>query len=389
MPDAARERQRGEKNTTGIFRVVIFDELLGQSFSNTDRKLEKCFDTSGYPHLANPFEIRRYDASKIELLHGIRPEDDSAYSGSGYLNWPCIDATDGVWRHRDNEFTDKPNGSDFARLCASTNPSKASVSPLGFVQDLVTLPKLIKDTLHLAKKGRRGVSRRDIANAHLSTMFGWMPLVDDVRKLLDLQKRINKRIEEVERMFRNGGQTRSMKFGKSHAFDSGTISLASDSAAGSASGLRTHITEAERWGSVRWIPDEWPTDTSNFLNKHQQVTRAVEGLTYNELVAGAWDLVPWTWVADWFADVGSFIRTKANTIPAHYDQCCIMTRTTTRSSVEVTNRSTWLSGGGGSVEVTTLRRDVGSPDFIPHLPFIGANRLSILGSLFCQRFDRG
>jgi hypothetical protein len=388
MPGSAREREREQRNNFGTNDTYNNGVLVNRITANVRTKYEHCYDTFGYRDRANPFDNTRYDSTGLEYLNGTRDNSNPLYAGSGYHSWPVLGATDGGFGHLANPYSSSPNGSDFSSLVARSNPSAADVSPLGLVQDLVTFPKLLDDTLSFAKKGRKPIKARDTANVHLMTQFGWMPLVDDAKKLLNLQKRINKRVKEIEDMFRKGGQTRTRSFGEFHAQEKANRSFASSLAAGSASGFIIRETTVRRWGSVRWVPNASYFRSSDFDNLHTQITRAVEGLTYNELVAGAWDLVPWTWVTDWFADMGSFIRAHANTIPSHYEDCCIMTHSKTTSKVTITTKSPWLSGGEGTVVVETSKRHVGSPDFIPHLPFLSGDRLSVLQSLFIQRLNR-
>nr|UJQ85738.1 MAG: putative maturation protein [Leviviridae sp.] len=382
---STRTRSNYVYNNFGKRYLVVDGVPSGTLNANVRVKLWECTDEDhGDHHHANTF-FNTLQKSDVDYVNGIRT--DGIYAGSGYTSFPAFDLT-AYGGHNSNQFTDKPSQGEFNRLVAGTNPSRSAINPLMAAQDLIDLPKLINSTLHFAKKGRRAANPRDIANMHLATSFGWLPLIDDVKTLLDLQHTINRRMREVHEMNRKGGQTRSLKFGTSHNITRSNISLLSSVAAGSMSGRLTKSTTATRWGSIRWVPTQVPTSSSDIARENRTIRRAVEGLTYNDLVAGAWDYVPWSFMVDWFTNTGSFIKAHANSIPARYEDACIMTHTHTDYNLEVTSRSAWLSGGSGSAQYDSKSRYRGTAGIGLSIPFLGAGKLSILASLFAQRLSR-
>jgi hypothetical protein len=115
-------------------------------------------------------------------------------------------------------------------------------------------------------------------------------------------------------------------------------------------------------------------------------TKAVSGLSVEGMAAGAWEVLPWSWLIDWFTNIGDFMLQNSNTIPASLAECCIMRKTVTVNRHIPFNLPAGVSGGEGVQTLTNLSRIVGVAFPQAHLPFISAGRLSILGSLFIQRF---
>lgn len=115
--------------------------------------------------------------------------------------------------------------------------------------------------------------------------------------------------------------------------------------------------------------------------------KAVLGISLNpyNVASSAWEAIPWTWLIDWFANVGEFIQAHNNTVPAAPDGISIMlTRNTTKTFTR-TGGATWLSGGGATVSHITKERNKGSATLAASLPFLTGRQASILGSLAVTR----
>jgi hypothetical protein len=109
------------------------------------------------------------------------------------------------------------------------------------------------------------------------------------------------------------------------------------------------------------------------------------GLTPEATAKGAWDLLPWTWVVNWFTNVADFALQFSNTVPALPSESCVMTQTTTTYEYSPQNPK-GLSGGDGVKLYTTKERYVGSGSLTVHLPYIDGWKLSIISALGVQRF---
>jgi hypothetical protein len=257
------------------------------------------------------------------------------------------------------------------------------------MQDLVDIPKLLKNAGDLFKSGRRGrLKLRDAANTHLSAQFGWIPLVEDVTNLLQVHKHILDRTAEIDRLFSSTGLKRRIRLGR-WAFADASAPYVESYPILSAQILQSVKTTVERWGTVRWRP------RGTFLGYHpshadvlRTAAQIVSGITSQATFAGAWDLLPWTFLIDWGTNVKDYVISNSNTIPADPSSVNVMTRTETTFQPRllfITQSYTWEPG---PYSVTSKERYVGAGAIDAHIPYLDMGRLSILSALFVQRLKK-
>jgi hypothetical protein len=253
-----------------------------------------------------------------------------------------------------------------------------------WAQNIKELPKMVKSIGDLLNNPRgKLLNRQDIANQVLAFEFGWKPLLSDLATLLDVSTHVTRRVEELKKLQSNNGLKRRLKMGKQQFQEEYNTPI--DFGEGYATVTRTTVNE--RWGTVRWLPTELPAVPPTSEELIRKAKQQVLGLTPEALVSGAWDLLPWSWLIDWFIPVGDYISTWSNSVPARPVNACIMRRADTFNSIKVTHEP-WIDPGENTGRWTNLYRSVTPASFGGRLPFLNANRLSVLGSLFVQRFMR-
>jgi hypothetical protein len=252
---------------------------------------------------------------------------------------------------------------------------------------LYDIPKQLKDVGRLITTPKRKLANlKEIGNQHLGFQFGWAPLFQDVRDLLDLQLHIHKRLGEIQRLYERGGLKRRIRLGVWGDAKTNNIGLDTTQALWLA--RESVASQAIRWGTVRWLPSVpislyRPSDAEMI----KQARKVALGLSFESTLKGAWDLLPWTWLIDWFSNVGDFAMQYSNTIPAAPHDACIMTQIETQFQYKTTSINiNGLMPSDGYVTHSLKTRYVGPSSLDVHLPFIGLSRLSILGALFVQRF---
>lgn len=352
-----------------------------ESGSNTGSMLvDTCQDSHGRPVNDSLLTISHFDES------GLMPVSGSASSGS---NWGT--ASDFILRGTrpgtmGHVITGIPSASSsMLDLIAGTNPSRPDIVPLTLLQDLYDLPRMLRDVGKLLRTPRRLLNDREVANQYLGAKFGWLPLVDDAHKLLNVQSYIHRRKSEIDRLYSQGGLKRRYHLGQWDAADQSVIPFESYHMLG-ASGRRSRTTHADRWGTIRWKPTTTPGHTPTDADRIKLARQVVLGMTSSATIKGLWDLVPWSWIVDWFTNAANFAIANANTIPATHNGACIMTHTRTEYQYEVTAMTSGYTGGGGSASYETKERFVGSASASVHIPYLNGDRLKILGALFVQRF---
>jgi len=333
---------------------------------------EKCDDSVGR-HLDHPLTIvKKYRF--IEPLNGIQGNPPTG-TGRSWTNvipaYPANVALDHL------PISGLPSEAASATtLLARTNPGRASVSLPVFIGELRDLPHMLKvvgDTL--PKKA---------AHLNLSWQFGWKPLISDLRKMLDFQASVDKRARELARLYSKGGLKRRMRLGTWGA------ALTTTEFVDSAQYIQLtydvkKFTAVERWGTVRWLPTDRPSVIDSLTLK-RLARKAVFGLSIQGV--DAWNLIPWTWLIDWFSNCGEYLEAHNNRIPCTHQGVNIMTSKST--TVHMTRRDSVISVKGGTSlqQIVTKSRALPAAGLTATLPNLSARQLSILGSIAILRKRR-
>lgn len=223
---------------------------------------------------------------------------------------------------------------------------------------------------------------RSTAGQYLSWQFGWSPLFSDLRKMLDFESSVTKRAKEIERLYSNKGLKRRVRLGNWGAAETHN-GQAVESGLGTVLSARMSIfTQSERWGTVRWLPTDRPTSILDLPDYRKLARKAVFGLSFQ--AEDAWNLIPWSWLVDWFSNAGEYLTAHNNRVPAKPTSINVMTRTST-SRVWTPTSSNWIKWKTSSADFVTLERYVGGGSLNATLDFLSPRQMSILGALAVTR----
>ncbi|UJQ85071.1 MAG: putative maturation protein [Alvestavirus fundivicinum] len=272
-------------------------------------------------------------------------------------------------------------------VLARTNPGRASVSLPVFIGELRELPMLLRNL------GRDLLSRRPATEgsasggkAFLQWKFGWDPLVRDLFNMLQAQAAIDRRIKELRGLYSNGGIRRKVEIARSGSAGKDNPVTFHSSCAVIVSHQRSWQTTARQWGTVRWVPTVVPNDLSDPALRKMAMD-AVFGRTGNH-ISDIWNLLPWTWFADWFTNLGDFLDANVNRIPVMPQHLCIMRNVKTINTWDRADQLEWLKGGTGTTTLETKERFLGNSSLTASLPFLNGSQLSILGALVASSRGR-
>lgn len=260
-----------------------------------------------------------------------------------------------------------------AELLARSNPSRPHVSLPNFFFELGDIPKLIKDRgTSLSKKAAKG---------HLNLEFGWNLLFGDLLKLNMFGKAVDRRIDHLSRMYRNGG-TRFKADGGWNEVHSSEVkqSLTPYEL------IRHHHGTAHVWYSYSWIPIvDLRASIPTYGELYWPVFRSALGLYPN--IGILWDALPWSWLIDWFTNTGSVLWSMANNLGFIPGQCYQMTQTEAITIEEIFARANFT----GNIKPAQYRRIVKSrTPVLPgslsaNVPILSGKQIGILGSLAVSR----
>lgn len=336
--------------------------------SNLGVYWKQCIDIAGSPKVDHPLSItmRRTD---IVPYNGVSSSSTDPSRMEFVEYYPENDA---MWNPQPMDFTwSKSDGELATELLARTNPNKYSMNGPVSLLELRELPLLLK------RQGDNIIE--NAAGGYLSWQFGWKPLISDVKKLLDFNGLVDKKVKELNKMYQRGGVSRRIKFGALSDYKS--ESFLSYSWQGK-QGYHTMNTygSMKKWGTVRWRPTSLPP--SNPAGIRRQAIRIVYGLELS--ASNIWEAIPWSWLVDWFSNVGTYYSTFNNIVPVEHSAPLIMTHSLTNRHF-VPHNSIGITGGGGTSTVETKSRSLTSPTLSAGIPFLTGRQLSILGSLAILR----
>lgn len=302
-----------------------------------------------------------------------------------------------------------------ASSLAAMNPAKPDFSAASSLYELRELPsqlqqatrgviEAMKDAYQrkFSDKRRHISSHSKTAQWHLALTFGWLPILSDIRNFLEARKNLDKRLRQV---IRDEGRPvrrfhlirEDVRMDYDYTYYHGTPynphlspSLPVYAYADSG-GSTTRVTQqsAERtWAVAQWryfLPPG-PRDGKWTRNMRRRIMGG--RITPSALYA----VLPWSWLVDYFTDVGNFIEATDNGIAdlLYYDYCYVMQTSQVVNHVYATQ---YMRGVDGPEEVQahyTSRqgfkaRSPGSVFGFRLQADLSARQLGVLGALGFSR----
>lgn len=386
----------------------------------------RCEDVDGQRETDNLLDITKTTIEGAVLNGRIKRNIGAAIQEASCINYPI------VGYHADSRALPPVFNTvarDHTRLLAMTNPSRTEVNVLQFIAELRDLPDMIRHGLmtlrapiewdrktgHIKRLSRldqitrtrdrlsrwqlvpegRKVAKdklslaKEIASSNLAIQFGWQPMVNDIVEMLTLGEAIEKRRREIERLQSGGGLKRRVVLQRTKEDFTRPLYVISESLFGSIN-LNVRIERSvRRWGTVRWKPIytnfATPTDT--------ELWQTLRGITLGATPSLLWELLPWSWLADYFTNVGSYLSSLQNDFGARAHNVCIMTHTQTVTHVPGVSWTYGTQGGlslkRGEHVYERKQRAVGLvPSISAQMPFLTARQVSILSSIVMTRGNR-
>jgi hypothetical protein len=366
---------------------------------------EHCEDIVGNPTSDNPLYIENgyFDRGYTGSMNGTRP----GYGPTefGYVRYDNY-IPEAVRLFPYNQYLSYPGwggvDSAAAELAAKTNPSTPHVSVPVSLVEMRDFPRLwhhLGDTLFNPLKERR-VSLEGLAEDNLAARFGWGPIISDLKKVATFNDAVNRRCAELEALRDDGGFKRNVTLQTSeNVVTEENVPLDYTPIAPALNADKTITSSRKVWGSIKWRPGWGGKLPSSDRELRKLVSRLVLGLHEGQITRNAWNAFPWTWLTDWFIDVGTFLDASNNVIAHTPWRVCIMQhvmRSVTFTNPRFINQAPlpdWLTVDG-TLGQTGYNAKVRYVPLLPvgpiaGIPFLGSGTLSILGSLAILKGRRG
>jgi hypothetical protein len=237
-------------------------------------------------------------------------------------------------------------------------------------------------------------------SANLAAQFGLQPLVQDFKKLLSFNEDVEKRVKLLKKLS-EGPMLRKVSLGEysvSTGRASGNTTFQSMPGFfidGRLEGVTTH---RKVWGYCTWSPTEQFKQLSRNDDDLRAKARQIIGgyaPTSMSALLNLWNTLPWSWMADWFSDLGDYIEAHQNSVP--------LTPGTPRVCITTTTIARWSLGtrvlhfdepsvepfrdGTLTVKLTGKSRTIASASLpSASMPFLTGGQWGILASLAVTRF---
>jgi hypothetical protein len=393
-------------------RILNGTPIVDHVPTTTPNKLfeNSCLDDLGRA-IDHPLTIVHMDRTGLLPLHGLWVSSPSPLSSQEYNQYFPDEFVLGSPAHLN---TSKPLDATLATtVLARSNPSRATMSLYNFIYELKDLPGMLRQIgdyrLKRLKDSRRPISGskdklfgpKKLSGLSLSYLMGWAPLISDIRKMLNAQQSIDRRIEELNRLFVGGGMKStvgnpSRKRDDLNNNDRSRFALWENNVTTTETPFietslgwlirckKTTETHQRSWGTVHWTPTKVPSDRYTDL----EMAKLARSLVFGDNLQPQylWDAIPWSWLVDWFTNAGDFFQANSNVIPCRAGVVNIMTRTnTTISYSRIDNEQLKFAGGSGTVKLETLSRVQSSPLLTAGIPFLNTRQLSTLSALAVNR----
>lgn len=256
---------------------------------------------------------------------------------------------------------------------AQTNPSTPDIQLPVSLFELRELPSLIQSL------GRNAF--RAAADGHLRWQFGIKPLAQDLRTLFSFVQQVNNRLDQLERMRKNGGVSKRLRLGmQSNSVSSGPTII--HSGGGTIYARIETRRSVTTWGSIYWVPSAAISSASK--DELRRIARLLTlGLHSSNMSLNVWNALPWSWLIDWFFNLSNALA-AGNRIAAHPTKMCIMQTDESIENRRITSKSSAISVTGTGTYITVRKRRFVNPPpiLLPgFLPALSRRQVSILGSL--------
>lgn len=366
----SRTRYYSQPVTNGIWR------RFGSTFGKNGVLVEEatCTDVPGFGQGDNlPFQVDRTTLSGGKINQNVKDggsfftayfDDYTAdtFTFSGRPQFPLITSYPG----------EQSNAAYAAQTIARTTPSHPAVDVVQNVLEIGDIPRVLKlrgDTLL-----RMG------ANEFLRLEFGIKPLLKDIKRTLDWGDGVSKRFAQINKIRETGG------FRKTVTLDSLSNTQQNNNIALQSAGAfftDSYETVGHRIirGHARYLPTvDFKKYTAGEM--YAMAFDAYFGAEYS--FSGFWEGMPWSWLIDWYTNVGDLLMARRNIVPVTCQGVSLMRHTTSVSSTHSYNDGIRTLSAAKVVKERKERYPA-SATLDAHLPLLSGEQMGILASLLIMK----
>lgn len=320
MPGALRERGESYGNHTGFIYPA------GNPLDVTPAIAPK--GSAHMKDVVGNFEgVNILDLERWKLTPGYITGIESVWPVYGLYNYPYQNQPSPDFASEDWNAGMLGNVEAVTQVASQTNPVKSHVDVTSMVYELRDLPETLMkfwDIAQVIAKKRNRLSKHSKGtseNSVLDLNFGIAPLISDTVKLFQFTKAFNKRARELAAIYDRPHGLKRQRVVWAYSTQRSDYVAANSYICGV--GVNRKIkTVARQWASVTWKPwfpwQERPSD-------EEIANKAIAALTgIRNPWAIAYEILPWSWLIDYFTNVGDIVEICGNAFEYKIDQSCVM-----------------------------------------------------------------
>jgi hypothetical protein len=353
------------------------------TYTSPDLGNEFCVDKVGAPWSDSTLSIERGMAPRVSLS-GTRTQSGQTYvvtdvplaaAPSNYMRSPYDFGT----------FSKAELPGLAAMAIGNANPNRPDVDIPVSIAELRELPSLLKDGLGIIA-GKTSKARVP-AKANLAAQFGVLPILHDLATLFEFAKRVNAR-ETYLRELSAGNKRIKRKL----TVDTWSASTGVITAFGALADNQSTTNRCIVNGKM--TRTYWYTLRASLIDVLSE--REIRSLA-PELVLGVsnvsashvWNLIPWSWLIDWFSTTGDIIAAYRGGLRWQWSNLNIMYQTDYHMSLEFPAPRPGFTYSPSSPQShgVTKHRILPTVSIYPtwYIPYLTGNQWSILSSLIVLR----
>jgi hypothetical protein len=248
---------------------------------------------------------------------------------------------------------------------------------------------------------------------HLKLQFGWRPLLSDLADFLDVSRLLAKRLKKLKRIRDEGLYSATTSLEESFDSQTATLEWPDDfpleiPSVPLLTAEYQKVTKYKQWGQVTFGLPADALDLFQDLDDGElrwNAIRSQYGLYWRN-PAALWEVLPWSWMVDWFVPIQHMLSQYSNDIPITPIRINVMTKITTSLTLnepwdrdfpfkhlgvpDGSSRELWTPI---QMERTTLLRHAAPPELesgsLPVVPsgrpFLSGHKYGILGAILASR----
>lgn len=357
------------------------------TYTSGNLKTEYCEDWVGLPRVDSSLNVKLGVAPRISLS-GIRTQSGLVFTSTEVP----LSATPQLifqepWRYESYFGRTPINDAALTQMAlANMNPNRPDIDLTVSIAELRELPELLRDATHILTK--LPGSTKHSARANIVAQFGMAPIIRDVLTLFKFAELVDKR-EKYLRELSSGFKR-----------------------------IKRKLTE-EEWDGIAPIqtlcfgavPDESSTTNRCIITSHakrrywftaraklvnpisereiRSISKAVSSGTYTLTAQQLWNLVPWSWLVDWFSTTGDLLAAYRGGLKWQWEGLNLMYETTYYMTMQFPNpRSGFtITPLNPNAKATVKIRRLPAVSVYPQwrIPYLTFRQVSILLSLAILR----